>query len=251
VPEFVKLSLPAEGEPRRFHYLQDAFERDAAVKIFEGELRPTFETKAGDGFYHLIAIDIYKEPDHNILKDLLTRDAMQMFMRKTTEDGVLCFHVSSRHYDLVPIIASAAKDLKYACLVGRYYDHDVAPGAYASEWVIVARKEAHLTHLNAPPGYAKKVKEPYWIAPPLVDRFYVWTDKGAKSLRGVYRSDPDIDRLRNFIGDLRFEIGDGLGLNPRDVYESTRWIDNLFSAWTLANAGRLNRGAPMAKSEKK
>jgi hypothetical protein len=246
VPELVKMSLPDAGQPR-LPYLQDAIERGAALRIFEGELRPTFEAKAGDGFYQVIAVEIYKEPDHNLLKDVMTREALQLFVRKLAPGGVICFHVSSRHYNLVPILASAAKELNCVCLVGRYHDDGESPGAYSAEWVVVGRTREDLAHLKAPPGYAERVKEPYWREPPLTDKFFVWTDSGENSLRGVYLSDPAVDQWRWVWDDIRFWMRDRFEV---EVFQYTRWMDDLFWAWTMRSAEILNRGAPVAKKVK-
>ncbi len=42
-----------------------------------------------------------------------------MLMSKLTDDGIVCYHTSNRYYQMAPIIASAARELKLACIVGK------------------------------------------------------------------------------------------------------------------------------------
>ena len=46
--------------------------------------------------------------------DLLTRDAMRDLMEKTTEDGVVCFHVSHRTHEFHKPLGGAATSLGIA-----------------------------------------------------------------------------------------------------------------------------------------
>ncbi len=68
VPTFVKLSLPDKEEKRYFTYVQDALDRGAKVKVFEGEPRALFEKHAGDKSYKMIVVETYKTPIHELHK---------------------------------------------------------------------------------------------------------------------------------------------------------------------------------------
>ena len=244
-PTFVKLSLPAAGKPRYFHFVQDALDRGAELRIDEGELRATFEKKGGERFYHLIVVEIYKEPDHNVLKELMTKEAMVMLMSKLYEDGVICYHTSNRYYDHVSILGSVAKDLGYGCLVGRNFEHRRdGMSDFSSEWVMVARKQEYLRHLKAPPGYEKENDSPYWFRPPRTDKYFAWTDKGEKSFRGIYFGDPDIHLLHDAVRDLMWDIADYFGESSRVAYPLFRSIDQVFYSWSARSAELKNRGIP-------
>ena len=164
VPTFVKLSLPGKGEKRFFHYVQDVRGRGANLEIFAGEPREMIEKKGGERFYQAIVFETYKLPDAGLHKELLTKEAMQMMMSKVRDDGLVCYHTSNRYYDIAPIIAAAAKELKLACIVGKdagffYREEPGHDHRFSSEWVIVARSPKHLAHLKPPPDFEKYAGE--------------------------------------------------------------------------------------------
>ena len=128
------------------------------------------------------------------------------------------------------MIADVAKSLDLACL----HSSDNAPwesareaGHYSSEWVMVARGASELAHLKAPPGYdaaarqAKATGRPFWKeaafwSVPKANGNHLWTDKGENSYRGLYRSDPEVGRLRNNVYTVQGFLMD-LGLSYRMV----------------------------------
>src|SRR5205085_7706010 len=128
VPIFVKFSLPDKGEKRYFTFVQDAVDRGAKVQIFEGEPREMIEKHGSDEFYKVIVVESYKMPVIDVHKELMTKDALRMLMGKARDDGIVAFHTSNRYYNLPPIIASAAKEVKLACIVGNDRRHYGVPG---------------------------------------------------------------------------------------------------------------------------
>ena len=151
VPTLCKLSFPDKGEKRYFTFVQDAVDRGAKVKVFEGEPREMLEKNGKDKFYKVIVVESYKLPVVEVHKELMTKEGLQLLMSKVREDGIVAFHTSSRYYDLNPIIASAANELKYACVgsADRGYDDDPTNEfRFNSYWVMVARDAKHLAHLK-------------------------------------------------------------------------------------------------------
>jgi hypothetical protein len=210
-----KLSLPSAGRKQYFTYLTDAKARGCEVQVLMGDARlrmaepygPYDEEKekrgkgiggGPDNFYHMMVVDAFSSdaiPVH-----LLTVEAFELYFSKLSEEGVLCVHTSNRYVDLPKVVADVAsygirKDPKdpnspresLAYLRG----HDVAPGHdargasiserghYTSEWVMVARKAAYLSHLKEPPGYREKFGnrsfEEYWTIPRATLQ-HVWTN---------------------------------------------------------------------------
>lgn len=47
---------------------------------------------------------------------LLTREAIEIYLVRLTEEGVLVFHISNRYYDIRSVLKAAAKDLKMDAL---------------------------------------------------------------------------------------------------------------------------------------
>ncbi len=121
--ESYKISKSKTAPENYFTYLRNARKRGAAVDILMGDARLRmaqpwipkgmedkkpweipWEKRGGpDGFYNLIVVDAFSSdaiPVH-----LLTKEAVEMYMRKLAPGGVLCVHVSNRHLRLVPVVA--------------------------------------------------------------------------------------------------------------------------------------------------
>jgi hypothetical protein len=252
VPTFVKLSLPDKGEKRYFTYVHDALDRGAKLKIFEGEPREMLSKHGSDKFYKVIVVESYKRPVVEVHKELFTKEALQLLISKLQEDGIVAFHTSNRYYQLPPIIASAANELKLACLVGKghgHYDNPKEDFRYSSEWVMVARDEKYLAHLKK-----HESKELNWHAPELqvkirmhkIDKEFLWTDKGEQSFRGLYRSDPEIDKLYEALTDVQVFFTDRVGVSDRVIYQVVGPIYNFIREWSAASADQLNRDSPFS-----
>jgi hypothetical protein len=221
-----RLSLPRKGGRAYFTYLQGALDRGSCLQVYMGDARlrmamdyeplpqppeevytPNKDGGGPESFYHLMVVDAFSSdaiPVH-----LITKQAIEMYFKKLTLDGVLCVHTSNRHLDLVKVVADVTNSIKWTdadgvektlvCKRG----HDVAPGDeelvkrrghYTSEWVMVAREMKYLDHLTPPEGYEQKLRqyaeeqaklrnaridvEDYWTIPQgsVTGRRYVWTD---------------------------------------------------------------------------
>ncbi len=103
---------------------------------------------------------------------LLTREAVQLYLAKLGEGGLIALHISNRYLDLLPVVQELARD---AGLAGRFMDEtltridlrELAYGRQYSRWVVLARRQADLERLSRRPG---------WV--PLSERRArtVWTD---------------------------------------------------------------------------
>lgn len=145
-----------------FNYLTDAKKRGAEVQVRMGDARlrmafpyePFSEkeevegvAKGGgpDSFYHMMVVDAFSSdaiPVH-----LITKEAIEMYFKKLTPEGILCVHTSNRHVDLVPVVEAVARSIKdyspdgLACRRGHDSSPYGFPGHFTSEWVMVARSE--------------------------------------------------------------------------------------------------------------
>jgi hypothetical protein len=226
-----RLSLPVGGLENYFRgdkmpqgksyftYLHSALKRGANVQVLMGDARlrmaQPYESYYAeplngggpDNFYHLMVVDAFSSdaiPVH-----LITKQALQMYFKKLTPDGLLCVHTSNRHVDLVKVVADTAASISFSeegderkivysnngdkTLVWKR-GHDQAPGGreqghYTSEWVMVARDLNRLNDpsMSEPPNYMQLLQqevdrrggrvEPYWDEPPASGgRRFVWTD---------------------------------------------------------------------------
>ncbi len=121
---------------RDFSYLRDS---DATIELPLGDARLKLEREDPQGF-DVLAIDAFSSdaiPVH-----LITREAVQVYLRHMKPDGVVAFHVTNRYLDLVPVVEGIAHELALAVL----WIND--PGADAlgnsSSWVLIAKDPARL-----------------------------------------------------------------------------------------------------------
>ncbi len=134
-----------------FRYISDAA-RDPTVKIAStpqpGDGRLDI-AKAEDNFYRLIVIDAFTSdavPIH-----LITSEAVATYLRVLKPDGVIAFHISSRYFDLVPVLGALAKEHNLQIRVGNDArdptPQEQSEGKKQSLWVVLARSNEALGSL--------------------------------------------------------------------------------------------------------
>ena len=101
--------------------------------------------KAADNYYDLFVLDAFSSdaiPTH-----LLTREALQLYLKKTTAEGILLAHISNRYMDLAPVLRRLAQNLNLVAYIQNDFDitsTDSAEGKSASRWVVLAHREKDL-----------------------------------------------------------------------------------------------------------
>ncbi|HEY1376497.1 MAG TPA: fused MFS/spermidine synthase [Gemmataceae bacterium] len=148
-------------DPRYFTYLHDC---KAKYDVVLGDARLKLEEHAKPGEYGLIVVDAFSSdaiPVH-----LLTKEAVQLYLDKLADDGVIALHISNRYLDLQKVVGRLAAELRLAGL--KQWDlndlfvpkHDGGvdtaanriPGKRASQWVVLTRDRKHLEPLlHLPP----------------------------------------------------------------------------------------------------
>jgi hypothetical protein len=147
-----------------FSFVEDARRRGAHVEpLVLGDARVTMERQqlAPEDRYRLLIVDAFSSdaiPIH-----LITREAVQVFLERLAEDGILCYHISNRYLDLKPVLATLAEALGLAA-VYESDDQEEYPGKARSSWVFLAREPKYLERL----GDLKK--------PETDPKVGVWTD---------------------------------------------------------------------------
>jgi hypothetical protein len=136
--------------PRFFTYLADARQRPGVeIRTILSDGRRGLQA-ASPGSYDLIVIDAFSSdaiPTH-----LLTVEALSLYVSRLTPGGIVAFHVSSRFFDLPPVIARLAADQGFVCYVR---DDRIIPPERAAEamrpsvWAVVARTVDDLGPLAA------------------------------------------------------------------------------------------------------
>jgi hypothetical protein len=126
-----------------FTYLQNC--ASGSIRVVEGDARLNLQN-APDGNYGLIVLDAFSSdaiPVH-----LVTQQALDLYLSKLAEGGMLAFHISSRSLNLKPILADLAESRKLQCIG---FD-DLEPGSFEgkdpSQWVVMARTPSEISNLS-------------------------------------------------------------------------------------------------------
>jgi spermidine synthase len=152
-------------DPEYFSFVEGCSKAPITYVVGDGRLRLK---EAPEGHYSIIAIDAFTSD--SIPLHLLTREALELYLSRLAAGGILAFHISNRHLNLSPVLATTAESKGLTAVVMR--DTEVTPqeaveGKDPSIWVVMARDSVDLGKLTADSRW-KALK-----APP---NFRVWTD---------------------------------------------------------------------------
>ncbi len=149
------------SDPHLFTYLQGC--AAAPVNIVMGDARLRLQS-APPGHYGLIVLDAFSSdaiPVH-----LLTREAVDLYLSKLADDGLLAIHISNRHLNLAPVVGDIARDANAVALLS--HESQIAVrGKTRSRWVVVARRHS---------DFGKLVETSTWRQLEGRARPQVWTD---------------------------------------------------------------------------
>lgn len=101
--EIDPLVVSIARDKNRFQFLSVC---DPAAKIVIGDARLTVDQQPRGAFEYLL-VDAFSSdaiPAH-----LVTKEAIQNFLARVTDEGILVFHISNRYINLVPILAKIAE----------------------------------------------------------------------------------------------------------------------------------------------
>ncbi|MBI3411986.1 MAG: fused MFS/spermidine synthase [Planctomycetes bacterium] len=141
-----------------FTYLEGAVEINAKIGVILGDGRTSLRDSPGK--FGLLVIDAFGSDA--IPMHLLTREALQLYLDRLDERGILAFHISNRYLDLEPVLANLARDHDPPLVC---YAAEDASREHPSIWIVMARNEADL-------GFTNRYWEPARTRPDLRP----WTD---------------------------------------------------------------------------
>lgn len=150
-----------------FSYLRAARARGAKVALHIGDGRLLAQS-AARGSYDLVVLDAFSSD--SVPVHLMTREALSEFAEKTGPEGVIAAHVSNRFFDLVPVLAAAARELgwQFAVQYKRERTDDLED---PSVWAVLSRDRTTAAHFGfdeAPWTQATPAREPWtddWTNP--------------------------------------------------------------------------------------
>lgn len=134
------------SDPQHFTYLSDC---TPGAEIIVGDGRLNLGAQP-EGKYDLLLIDAFSSS--SVPTHLLTREAIDLYLSRLSEDGVLVMHVSNKFMFLPRVVGRITDDLQ----VPAYYqyfspdkDQAVRYDAQASQVVVIARSESALAAYEA------------------------------------------------------------------------------------------------------
>lgn len=116
----------------RFTYLR---ETPAKVEIVSGDARLSLAAEPTQA-YDVLVIDAFS--GDAIPVHLLTREAIQLYLRHLRPDGILAVHVSNQYLNLPPVVRQEADEAGLRSLAVES-DEDEDIGVYSSDWVLLTR----------------------------------------------------------------------------------------------------------------
>jgi hypothetical protein len=158
-PSVVRLA----SDPKLFTYLSNC--SAAPVETVVGDARLRLR-EAPAHHYGLIALDAFSSdavPAH-----LLTREALDLYLSKLADGGVIAFHVSNRSLDLERVVGGLVRRAGLAARVFADREYEPAAGKEPSHWVVVARREEDLGALAGDARWQRLEEHE--------GRFVVWSD---------------------------------------------------------------------------
>jgi hypothetical protein len=162
-----------EAARQHFTYLADT---PATIEVLTGDGRLLLQQQADDRF-DVLAVDAFS--GDSIPVHLLTREAVALYAKKVTADGVIALHVSNRYLDLKPVVGQVAADLGlHTAYIDDREDKD-RPEMSSSDWILLSRSRRVLD-LPAIRDHASEL--------PASNARHLWTD-GFSNIVAVLRKD--------------------------------------------------------------
>lgn len=121
-----------------FTYLRDC---PPKIKVVIGDARMSL-VKTADHQYEILVLDAFSSdviPTH-----LLTREALELYLKKLSADGILLVHISNRFMDLAPVLDRLATSLSLRAYIqndSRITPSESDEGKFSSRWVMLARTD--------------------------------------------------------------------------------------------------------------
>ena len=135
--------------------------KDCNIIIGDGRLQIE---KIPDGEFDVLMLDAFNSD--SIPAHLVSREAVQMYLKKLKPNGLILFHVSNRYMDVEGLVSSVLLDAGLEGLV-RYDDDEEPTGKTSSDYVVAARHPEDFGILQDDKNWSS-VEKPAGIQP--------WTD---------------------------------------------------------------------------
>jgi hypothetical protein len=117
-----------------------------------------------DEEFDVLLLDAFNSD--SIPAHLVSREAVDMYLKKLKPNGLILFHVSNRYMDVESLVSAVSVDAGLQGLV-RYDDDETETGKTSSDYVVAARHKEDFGELNDNQNWTVMVK---------TDGIQAWTD---------------------------------------------------------------------------
>lgn len=128
---------------QHFTYLGNCMK--GSLNVIEGDARLRLQS-AQESHYGLIVLDAFSSdaiPIH-----LVTLEALDLYLSKLAEDGIMAFHISNRSLDLKPVLADLAASRKLMCFGFDDLRESSLEGKDPSQWIVMSRSPEEISNLS-------------------------------------------------------------------------------------------------------
>jgi len=124
-----------------FSYLSDCRSRGGNTEIILGDARLSISTLSDSKKFDILIVDAFS--DDAIPTHLLTKEALDLYLNRLSDNGVIAVHISNRHLDLKPVLAGYAHFQQISAAI---YSHSPQSENSStintpSEWVFLSRNQ--------------------------------------------------------------------------------------------------------------
>ncbi len=176
---------------KHFTYVNDARQRGAKVDIVLGDARLKLQAQT-EAKYKLLLVDAFSSD--SIPVHLLTKEAVDLYMNRIADGGLVALHISNRYIKLELAVSKIAEELGIAALEfnDSWFDstQEYPPGKSQSTWVVLAKKpetleifkEDRYTTRYRSESFDKEPVPMGWRAMDVEPKLRVWSDDYADVL---------------------------------------------------------------------
>ncbi|MGW8323555.1 MAG: fused MFS/spermidine synthase, partial [Thermodesulfobacteriota bacterium] len=181
-------AFSTEGSSYVFYEIDPQIQRiasDPEVFSYLNRMKGDFEVILGDGrlamrgaprdAYGIIILDAFSSdaiPVH-----LLTLEAVELYLSRLREDGLLVFHISNRFVDFGPLMAGLSRELGLVAMIKKDQEEgnpEHMQGKYPSDYVVMGRAGSVVGEFREVPGWYELARG---------EAAVLWTDKYSNVLR--------------------------------------------------------------------
>lgn len=134
-------------------------------------------TAQPDGIHDFSVLDAFNSDSAPV--HLLTREALELYLRKLSPNGVVVYHISNRYLDLRSVLARLARDAQLSAFISSgtvITALEQRAGKVPSLWGVMVRKPDDLGTLP---------RDPQWVLLPPDVAGAAWSDDCSNALGAI------------------------------------------------------------------